>query len=256
VPLDTTGSFTLVGDKLPGDAFATRFEAYEAISDPYKITVELYTLDPSFRVNDCMRTKVCLVVADAQQRIRYFDGIVDRAEFLHFTGQRFYFKLRLRPALSSLEHREDSRIFQEKSIIQVIQQIFVDAGFGDKVSWRITKDYQPQEYIVQYRETMLNFVSRLLEEHGIFYFFAHSTEGHTMVVGDDPALFAQEDELELAVLSLAQGSGKGTEHAEFLTRTRTLRTSVVHLMDYDFEKPQARPEAALPAEEAWKMPYF
>src|SRR5690242_13427190 len=86
VPLDTTGSFTLVGDKLPGDAFATRFEAYEAISEPYEITVEFFTLDPSFRVNDCMRTKVCLVVADANARVRYFDGIVDRADFLHFTG--------------------------------------------------------------------------------------------------------------------------------------------------------------------------
>ncbi len=256
MPLDTTGSFTLVGDKLPGDAFATRFEAYEAISEPYEITVEFYTLDASFRVNDAMRTKVCLVVADAQQRIRYFDGIVDRAEFLHFTGQRFYFRLRLRPALAALAHREDCRIFQEKTIVQVIQQIFVDAGFGEKVTWRLSKEYLPQEYIVQYRETMLNFVSRLLEEHGIFYFFAHSTEGHTMIVGDDPSIFAQEDELEPAVLTLAQGGAKGTEHLEFMMRTRALRTSTVQLVDYDFEKPQVKPDAAVPAEEAWNMPYF
>lgn len=255
MPLDTTGSFTLVGDKLPGDAFATRFEAVEAVSAPYEITVELFTLDPSFRVTDCMRSKVCLVVADAHQRIRYFDGIVDRADFLHFTGQRYYFRLRLRPALAALAHREDCRIFQEKSIIQVIQQIFVDAGFGDKVIWRLSKEYAAQEYIVQYRETMLNFVSRLFEEHGIFYFFAHSTEGHTMIVGDDPTIFAQEDELEAAVLSLAQGGDTGTEHLESFLRTRTLRTSSVHLQDYDFEKPQAKPDAAQPAEESWTMPY-
>lgn len=256
MPLDTTGSFTLVGDKLPGDAFATRFEAYEAISEPYEIHVELYTLDASFRVTDCLRTKVCLVVADAQQRIRYFDGIVDQAEFLHFTGQRYYFRLRLRPALAALAHREDCRIFQEKTIIQVIQQIFVDAGFGDKVVWRLSKAYEPLEYIVQYRETMLNFVSRLLEEHGIYYFFAHGSDGHTLIVGDDPAGFAQEDELEPAILSLAQGGDKGTEHLETFTRTRTLGTSLSHVLDYDFEKPQARPEAAVPAEEAWNMPYF
>lgn len=256
MPLDTTGSFTLIGDKLPPDAIATRFEAYEAVSEPFEINVELFTLDPTFRVNDCMRTKVCLVVADAHARIRYFDGIVDRAELVHFTGQRFYFRLRLRPALSALAHREDCRIFQEKTVIQVIQQIFEDAGFGDKVKWSLTQEYQPQEYIVQYRETMLNFVSRLLEEHGIFYYFAHATDGHTMVVGDDPGAFLQADELDPAVLSLAQGGDTGTEHAEYFIRTRALRTSLVHLRDYDFEKPQAKPEAAQPAAEAWSMPYF
>lgn len=256
MPLDTTGSFTLVGDKLPPDAFATRFEAYEAVSEPYEINVEFYTLDPAFRVNDTMRTKVCLVVADAHSRIRYFDGIVDRAEFVHFTGQRYHFRLRLRPALSVLAHREDCRIFQEKSIVQVIQQIFTDAGFADKVKWLTTKEYLPQEFIVQYRETMLNFVSRLLEEHGIFYFFAHSTEGHTMILGDEASVFAQQDELETAVLSLAQGGGTGTEHLEFFLRTRTLRTSSAVVRDYDFEKPQAKPEAALPATESWPMPYF
>jgi type VI secretion system secreted protein VgrG len=256
VPLDTTGSFTLVGDKLPPDAFATRFEAFEAISEPYEISVQFFTLDATFRVNDCLRTKVCLVVADAQARVRYFDGIVDKAEFEHFTGQRYYFRLRLRPALSALSHREDCRIFQDLSIVQVCQQIFVDAGFGDKVKWLLSKSYPEQEYIVQYRETMLNFVSRLLEEHGIFYYFAHSTDGHTLVLGDSPSAFAPQDDLEPAVVSLAQGGDKGTEHLEFFLRTRTLRTDSVILRDYDFEKPQAKPEAGLPAKEAWKMPYF
>jgi type VI secretion system secreted protein VgrG len=256
VPLDTTGSFTLSGDKLPPDAFTTRFEAYEAISEPYEVSVEFYTLDPSFRVNDCMRTKACLIVVDAEARVRYFDGIVDRAEFVHFTGQRYHFRIRLRPALAALAHREDCRIFQEKTIVQVIQTIFTDAGFADKVKWLTTREYQPQEFIVQYRETMLNFVSRLLEEHGIFYYFAHGTDGHTLILGDDPAVFSEQDELVPAILSLAQGVEKGTEHLEFFLRTRTLRTSSAHLLDYDFEKPQARPEALLPAPEAWKMPYF
>ena len=256
MPLDTTGSFTLVGDKLPADAFATRFEAYEAMSEPYEVSVELYTLDPSFRVNDCMRTKVCLVVADAQARVRYFDGIVDRADFLHFTGQRYHFRLRLRPALAALAHREDCRIFQEKTVIQVIQQIFDDAGFADKVKWMLTKTYEPHEFIVQYRETMLNFVSRLLEEHGIFYYFGHTAEGHTMILGDDPSVFASEDELEPAVLSLAQGVQKGTEHIEFFFRTRALRTIATSLRDYDFEKPQVKPTATQSAKEAWSMPYY
>jgi type VI secretion system secreted protein VgrG len=77
-----------------------------------------------------------------------------------------------------------------------------------------------------------------------------------MVLGDDPSAFLQADELEPAVLSLAQGGATGTEHAEFFTRTRALRTSTVDLRDYDFEKPQVNPKAGQPAAEAWVMPYF
>jgi type VI secretion system secreted protein VgrG len=247
-------SFSLHGDKLPHDARAVRFEAKEQISWPYEVTVEFNTEDTSFHADALLRTRASLVVLGGSGEARYFDGVVDTAEFVHVTGPLFHFSMRIRPAMAALEHREGSRIFQDLSVVAVVQQIFTDAGFADKIKWRITKEYEPREFIVQYRETELNFVTRLLEEQGLFYYFGHSADGHTMVIADDPLSFGAEDDTPIAMLSMTPGGG-GQPLSRF-SRTRSIRPNEVRLRDYDFEKPQVKPEAQLPTKEAWHLPHY
>ncbi|CAN93271.1 hypothetical protein sce3112 [Sorangium cellulosum So ce56] len=251
----TFATFSLEGDKLPADVAVTRFEAVEAISTPYTVEVRFATLDTSFRVEDCLRSRLCLRVVDTSGQERLYDGIVDRAGFAHIVGESRQFDVRLRPALAALAHREGCRIFQEKTIVQVAQSVFEDAGFGDKVAWRIAKEYEPREFIVQYRESHLNFVSRLLEDNGLFYYFRHEAAGHTMIITDDPAAFEVEEGLPVS-FRMAQGGLPGSLPLSKFTRTRALRTSLVHLRDHDFEKPDVKPESALPRKEAIALPYF
>ncbi|WP_437993825.1 type VI secretion system Vgr family protein [Sorangium sp. So ce145] len=251
----TFATFSLEGDKLPADVAVTRFEAVEAISTPYTVEVRFATLDTSFRVEDCLRSRLCLRVVDTSGQERLYDGIVDRAGFAHIVGESRQFDVRLRPALAALAHREGCRIFQEKTIVQVAQSVFEDAGFGDKVEWRIAKEYEPREFIVQYRESHLNFVSRLLEDNGLFYYFRHEAAGHTMIITDDPAAFEVEEGLPVS-FRMAQGGLPGSLPLSKFTRTRALRTSLVHLRDHDFEKPDVKPESALPRKEAIALPYF
>lgn len=251
----TFATFSLEGDKLPADVAVTRFEAVEAISTPYTVEVRFATLDTSFRVEDCLRSRLCLRVVDTSGQERLYDGIVDRAGFAHIVGESRQFDVRLRPTLAALAHREGCRIFQEKTIVQVAQSVFEDAGFGDKVEWRIAKEYEPREFIVQYRESHLNFVSRLLEDNGLFYYFRHETAGHTMIITDDPAAFEVEEGTPVN-FRMAQGGLPGSLPLAKLTRTRALRTSLVHLRDHDFEKPDVKPESALPRKEAIALPYF
>jgi type VI secretion system secreted protein VgrG len=247
--------FSLEGDKLPADASTVRFEAVEAISEPYTILVELTTKDDAYRVEDTLRTRLCLSVAGVDGRSRLFDGVVDQARFVRVVGDERHFEVRLRPALAALAHKEGCRIFQDRTIVQVVQTIFEEAGFGDKVEWRTGKEYEPRELIVQYRESHLDFVSRLLEDEGLFYWFEHPEAGHKMIVADDPRAFGPHEDAAPVMFAMAQG-GAGAEPLGVFRRTRRLRTSSVHLLDYDFEKPQQRPEASLPAEEAWPAPYF
>ncbi|MFT3764953.1 MAG: type VI secretion system tip protein TssI/VgrG [Minicystis sp.] len=249
----STAYLDLRGDQLPADVAVIRYAVREAISRPYEIHVELSTADPSYRIDACLRTSVLLTLVDAVQGERFFHGIVDRAEFATWTGTHFHFTLRLRPALAALAHREDSRIFQEKSVVEVIQTIFAEAGI-DRVASQLKGTYEPRELIVQYRESQLNFVQRLMEDEGIFYFFRHMPEGHTLVLGDDPSAFTPAGDAPEVRFSMAQGIG-GTPLTDF-SRTRALRTSAVRLRDYDFEKPQQKPEAEIPAPDAWPMPYY
>ncbi|AUX42165.1 hypothetical protein SOCE26_035920 [Sorangium cellulosum] len=248
-------TFSLVGDKLPADLSVAAFEAVEGISLPYAVEVRFSTSDPSFRVEDCLRTRLCLRVTDTSGEERFFDGLVDRAGFAGLAGDIRHFDVRLRPALAALEHREGCRIFQEKTLVQVAQTVFEEAGFGEKVEWRIAKDYEPREFIVQYRESHLNFVSRLLEDNGLFYYFRHDADGHTMIVTDDPSSFAVESGTPV-IFRMAQGGIPGSHPLSKFSRTRALRTNSVHLRDYDFEKPEVKPESSLPRDEAWALPYY
>src|SRR6185437_1731253 len=117
--------------------------------------------------------------------VRYYDGLPDRVRFLAQRDDRLYFDVRLRPALAALEHREGSRIFQDQSPVDVVKAVLKDAGVDEHVEWCLRQTYAPREFLCQYRETEMNFVHRLLEDEGIFYFFLHSVEGHTLVFADD-----------------------------------------------------------------------
>ncbi|APR79154.1 VgrG protein [Minicystis rosea] len=247
--------FTLEGDNLPGDVETDRFEAVEAISEPYTVTVGFTTQSTSFRVEEHLRKRLCLCVSDEVGRTRFYDGIVDQARFVRVVKGRRHFEVRLRPALAALAHREGCRIFQEKTIVQAIQTIFEEAGFGPQVEWKTAKEYEPRELIVQYRESHLNFVSRLMEEAGLFYFFHHTPDGHKLIITDDSSRFGAEEGADSVAYSMSQGLGSAAPIEKF-SRTRSLRTNSVTLQDFDFEHPDVPPVGQLTAEERWTIPFF
>jgi type VI secretion system secreted protein VgrG len=197
-----------------------------------------------------------LQVDDAQGNIRIYDGLPDRVSFLAHHAADNLFEVRLRPALAALEHREGSRIFQEKSPVDVVKDILKDAGVDENIEWKLRQTYAPREFLCQYRETELNFVHRILEEEGIFYFFLHSPDGHKLVFADDPGAFVAQDDHPPVILAPRQGGGSGTQPLLALERAKTLRPTEVALRDFDFEKPDVFPEAALPAAGSWPIRHF
>ena len=245
--------FELQSDALPGDTVAQGFEAFEAISEPYAITVRFTSTDAAFRVSDLLRTRLCLVVTHMRGEQRLFDGVCDEARFVGSVSGQHQFEVRLRPAMAALAHREGCRIFQEMSVVDVVHQVLREAGV-ERIELRLKETYEKRELIVQYRESHLAFVSRLLEDEGIFYFFRHEDDGHTLILADDSAAFTPEDGGEPVAFSMTQGDG-GDSLVHF-DRRRSLRTSAVQMVDYDFVRPAAPPVASLPAKDAWPMPYY
>jgi type VI secretion system secreted protein VgrG len=246
----------LHGGKIPADVQVHSFRADEGVSLPYAVDVEFSTTDAAFNIDDCLQHRALLEVNDAQGGVRHFDGLPDRVSFLAHKGDEFFFHLRLRPALAVLEHREGSRIFQGKSPVDVVKEILGDAGVDRDVEWRLRQTYAPREFLCQYRETELNFVHRLLEDEGIFYFFLHSPDGHKLVFADDPDAFAPPEGQKPVLLAPRTGAGAGAQPLLGLHREKTLRPTAVVLRDYDFEKPDVFPESALPAPGAWPIEHF
>ncbi|MEM1031201.1 MAG: type VI secretion system tip protein TssI/VgrG [Myxococcota bacterium] len=245
---DATGQFLLQGGRLPPDALAVRYRAVERVSEPFLVDVDFTTAAPGFDVATLLRTQVTLRVIDATGAARSFDGVVARASFVDVTASRLVFRVRLRPALAALTHRQGCRIWQEKTIVQVVQSIFDEAGFGDRVDWRNKKPYAPHTFIVQYRESELDFVHRWFERYGLFYYFSHGEDGHRMVIGDDPSSFEPRDGAPPTRFAMTQGVDLGAEPLAKFRRRRSLRARSAMLLDYDFEKPQVPPRAVHPPE--------
>jgi type VI secretion system secreted protein VgrG len=166
---------------------------------------------------------------------RPFHGVVSRfsAGGVHARGFRHY-RAEVVPWLWFLTRTANCRIFQNKSAPDIIRQIFDEFGFSDyEVALKGT--YVKREYCVQYRETAFEFVSRLAEEEGIFYFFKHTAEKHALVLADQKSAYFDSPEKSVD-FGLATGAARqitGWEHQY------TFRSGKWAQTDYNFETPAA-----------------
>jgi type VI secretion system secreted protein VgrG len=142
------------------------------------------------------------------------------------------------PWLWFLSLSSDCRIFQKLSVLEIIKKIFDENGFPDyKIS--CVKSYPKREYCVQYRESHLDFVSRLMEEEGIFYFFDHSGSKHTMVIADA----ASAVKASVTAKAKMAAAGKDNTSDDVLDRVEqetSARTGKVVLADYNPATPSTQ----------------
>src|SRR5208283_1630215 len=114
---------------------------------------------------------------------RYFHGLMTEARWAGTREDLYIYQLVLRPWLWLLTRTSDCRIFAQMTPIDIIKQVFSDRGFSD-IRDATTGSPPTLEYCVQYRETDFNFVSRLMEQYGFYYFFEHADGKHTLVLAD------------------------------------------------------------------------
>lgn len=124
---------------------------------------------------------------DDNQTDRYFHGVVSRISSAGLSGGAYRYKLELRPWIWLLSHTTDCLIFQKLSAFQIVTKVFRDAGFSDFEDKRQSGAGDTTlEFTVQYNETSLAFVTRLMEQYGFYYYFTYSQSAHTLVLVDDP----------------------------------------------------------------------
>lgn len=123
----------------------------------------------------------------ADKSDRYVNGIVTRVISEGLARGSYHYTIELRPWIWLLTQIEDCKIFQKLSAFDIITKIFRDAGFSDFEDKRQNSAGSTElEYCVQYDETTYNFVTRLMEEFGIYYYFKHDESTHKLVFSDDP----------------------------------------------------------------------
>jgi type VI secretion system secreted protein VgrG len=213
------------------------FSARERVSGPFEIEVSL-AAEEEIGFDDMVGKPALLTVAGDEVE-RYFNGIVRTFLLTGGTGRFFLYQARIVPALWLLSLERDCRVFQNQTTEEIVRQVLAESGItGDQFAFRLQgKGYLPRTYCVQYRESDLDFVARLLEEEGIFYFFEHSKEKHLLVFGDGPVNY-QPIAGEAKLIFNPTASMVAEEEAVFaLALSQRVRPGKVTLRDFNFEKP-------------------
>ncbi len=180
---------------LPADAILLSFDVREGLSTLFTIDLRFVTEDPDVDVAELTWSSVCVMVEDLDGGPGIvFHGIIEEARYDAMRASHHFYSVRARPLLHGLAYRVRSRIFQQMSAVDIVKEVLSDAGIpASAVSWSLSAQYPVREYCVQYKESELAFVLRLLEDEGIYYWFEHSTDGHVLCLGDSSAHLAKID---------------------------------------------------------------
>jgi type VI secretion system secreted protein VgrG len=210
----------------------TGFTGQEAISRLFYFHLTTLSENPAIDFTQIVGQAVTINVVQADDSMRYFSGIVSHFACPGMEGDMVRYELQVVPKLWTLTRYADCRIFHNKSIRDILTSVLNERGIDYQAT--LTGNYAPLEYCVQYRETDFNFISRLMEQYGIFYFFQHKDGEHTMVLGDSNSSFQPCPKQETAGYNLATGGLDPEDIVNDLSIGLELRSGKHSLTDYNF----------------------
>jgi type VI secretion system secreted protein VgrG len=237
-----------------------RFEAEEAISEQFLINVELLAetgnasnVDPDKLIGKPMTLQIAFDVE--KKKYRYFHGMCRRFSVVGKDKRFLHYQAELVPWSWLLSQTSDCRIFNNKKVPDIVKEIFdelkKDFDFVEYQDKTQSGNYTEVDYLVQYRETDLQFVSRLMEQEGIHYYFKHEKDKHTLVLADAP--HAHEDCSHQSKLRYEPEGGWDERDKEIIQSwqmEKQMRPGEFVLRDYQFQMPSKTLEVKKPTSKA------
>jgi type VI secretion system secreted protein VgrG len=228
---------TPIGD----DVLALKsFSGAEGLGELFEFQIDAFSEEKSIDFDDALG-QACTVKLKTYKGIeRFFCGMLTHAQWAGIEKQYYTYKLTLRPWFWLLAHRANCRIFLEKTVKKIIEDVFTDAGYsnGTDFKFKTSGNYDTIKYCVQYRETDYAFVSRLMEQYGIYYYFEHTDGQHTMILADSLSSHSPIDNLPQVPFHFARAKFDRVEQQlNEWTSDRRFRTGKVEYNDYDYLKP-------------------
>ena len=225
---------------LPADDL--RFESMtttQALSALETIELTLVSPKPDIEAEKLLGEAASVEVLLREGGKRRFNGVVARFGMgKSGRGRHYRYHATLRPWLWFLTRTSDCRIFQELSVPEIVEQVFGDHGAIADFEFKLFGSYRKRTYCVQYRESDFQFIARLLEEEGIYWFFEHGEGTHKLVLADDiSALTTAEGCETLPYHALTGGALPDVDYVGAWQCTREVRSGKTATTSYDFERP-------------------
>ncbi|MBS1812079.1 MAG: type VI secretion system tip protein VgrG [Acidobacteria bacterium] len=220
------------------------FDGQEGISRLFHFSLRLMSENRSIKFEDIVgkRATIAIVLPDGSER--FINGLISSFSqggsstleegdkptvFTHYSAS-------LVPWFWMLTRTSDCRIFQEMTVPEILEKIFKDNGFADFKN-KLQGNFAKREYCVQYRETDFNFVSRLMEEEGIFYFFEHEKEKHTLILANNANEFKPCPLQDMVSYKTVIGQERDEDVITDFTMSREVRPGQYTVRDFNFENP-------------------
>ena len=226
----------------------------EGMSRLFSLELDLISEKQDISFEDIIGTGVTITVDLLWGGKRFFHGVVSR--FVQVNGggtvgddtRVSHYRATVVPWLWLLSRSAESKIYQNTSVPDIIEKIFKDQGFSD-YELKLQRSYQPRVYCVQYRETHFNFVSRLLEEEGIHYFFEHINGKHKLILADNSQANAPCKEQKNASYQIEKSGQNDEDIITSLGKMIEIRSEQYALNDYNFEIPNTTLLVELPGKQ-------
>ena len=211
----------------------------ERLGRLFEFELELLSDDSEIKFEDVLGQAMTVRLDLQGDKERFFHGLVTEFSYAGRLGRRALYRATLSPWLWFLTRTADCRIFQEKTVPDIIKEIFREHGFTDFED-ALTRSYRTWDYCVQYRETDFNFVSRLMEQEGIYYYFTHEETKHSLVLADSYSSHEPIPGYDLVrYYPPDEQDRRESDHISEWVVSQRVQAGYCILNSFDFERPNA-----------------
>lgn len=208
------------------------FSGVEALGEIFEFHLSAFSQDGDLDIEKLLGTTCTVSLRATNDKKRYFNGVVTECQSCEHIDDLYVYRIVLHPRFWLLAKRSNCRIFLDKSVDEIITEVFNSIGFTE-FDFRLSSSYDKIPYCVQYRETDFDFCMRLMEQFGIYFFFEHSSDDHLMVLVDAPSGHSANPTMP----KLRVQKGDLGERVDGWVQEVRLRTETVEYNDYDYLKP-------------------
>lgn len=221
----------------PEKFLVQRCTGREGLSTPFCFEVDVLSDDPAIPFDELLGQSVTLALTRADGGKRYVNGIVNRLTQGGRDPRWVAYQVTIVPRLWLLTLQSGSRIFQDTTVPDILRRVFEELGVVD-YRFALTGETPRLEYCVQYQESAFAFVSRLMEEHGLFYFFEHERGRHTLVIANNASVHQPCPGQPQVPYARVVGDWKQEAVITGLHMTKTLQSGAYAATDYDWTSPR------------------
>ncbi|EBE9590496.1 type VI secretion system tip protein VgrG [Salmonella enterica subsp. enterica] len=231
----------------PGALLFASLDGGETLSELFSYVVQLKTPDTlnlgyvspaaNLPLKPMVGKDLCVNIELDGGGKRHISGLVTAARVVGHEGRSVTYELRMEPWVKLLTHTSDYKAFQNKTVVDILDEVLAEYPYP--VEKRLVESYPVRTWQVQYGETDFDFLQRLMQEWGIYWWFEHSEDSHTLVLADAISTHhACPDSPEVEWHQKGLKLDKAFIHT--IIANESLRTGQWVLDDFDFKKPRSR----------------